>query len=131
MSRVSLASRAERLSAAARPPPDRPLTRPRLKLENQRFEGTGGISVGNRPYGFLPAFRDSRTGHVYLSRFADGRLAPLHLLHSLPANLACKTNAAGHVVAVHSSVTAGFVHEDRFYTREQAANAVTSIGYRA
>jgi hypothetical protein len=82
------------------------------------------VSQENRAYGFLPAFRDARTGVVYLSRFADGRLAPLHLLDGLPAAVVLTDPLSGQVVALKDSVTAGFVRTGRFYTRAQAAQAV-------
>jgi hypothetical protein len=58
-----------------------------LEDENRRYQGTGGISQENHPYGFLPAFLDASTGSVYLSRFPDGRRALIHLLDSLPEKL--------------------------------------------
>ena len=94
-----------------------------LRDENRQFEGSGGVSRGNRSYGFLPAFRDSQTGAVYLSRFANGRVAPMHLLDGLP--LITRRTASGHVAAVTGSVTATSLGEGCFYTRDQAANAVS------
>jgi hypothetical protein len=101
------------------------LTPQRIKEQNRYFKGTGGISQENGSSGFLPAFSDTRTGHVYLSRFADGRLAPMHLLDGLPSELVLSRNATGRVTAVKECVQAGFVKQGRFYTREQAAIAVT------
>lgn len=79
-----------------------------LKKQNETLEGTGGVSAGNRHYGFRPAFLDCRSGTVYLSCFADGRPAPFHLLDGLPE-------------AIHNTLVAGFELKGRFYTREQAA----------
>lgn len=95
-----------------------------LRDDYRRFRGTGGISQENRCCDFLPAFLDSHTGIVYLSRFADGRIAPMHLLDGLPAELVVRRSATGRVMAVRSSLTAGFVRAGRFYTRTQAAQAL-------
>ncbi len=100
------------------------LTRKTLEDENRRYTGRGGISEENRGLGFLPAYRDSATGNIHLSRFADGRRAPIHLLDGLPEQLALRREASGKVIALKGSVSAGFVREDRFYTREQAARAM-------
>jgi hypothetical protein len=59
---------------------------------------------------------------VYLSRFADGRVAPVHLLDGLPAEVVVSRYPSGRVAAVSASVVAGFVRGGQFYTREQAAN---------
>jgi hypothetical protein len=97
----------------------------RLRQQNQRFKGSGGISRENRGGGFLPAFSDTRTGAVYLSRFRDGRPAPMHLLDGLPGELIAARTDSGRVTAVRDGVLAGFVRQGQFYTREQAASAVT------
>ena len=96
-----------------------------LKQQNKCFKGTGGRSQENRSSGFLPAFSDTSTGAVYLSRFADGRLAPMHMLDGLPAEVVVDRSTSGRVKAVKKTVVAGFVRNDQFYTREQAAAAVT------
>ncbi len=102
----------------------RSLTRKALEDENRRYTGRGGISEENRGLGFLPAYRDSATGSIHLSRFADGRRAPIHLLDGLPEKLVLRREASGKVIALKGSVSAGFVREGRFYTREQAAMAM-------
>src|SRR5512143_798762 len=91
-----------------------------LRQENQRFDHTGGVSRHNRTRGFRSAFQDSATGQVYLSRFTDGRLAPIHLLDGLPDELVTARSPTGRVVAVKQSLVAGFLRSNRFYTREQA-----------
>jgi hypothetical protein len=93
-----------------------------LARENLRFAGTGGVSRENRGNSFLPAFLDSGTGEIYLSRFADGRLAPIHMLDGLPEELVVARNAR-RITAVKASVVSGFVRDRRFYTREQAASS--------
>ena len=113
------------------PTTGRPSLSPRvLDLENQRFHGTAGVSLGNRPLGFRPAFLDQCSGAVHLSRFADGRPAPMHLLAGLPAELVARRTCTGQVAALKPSVVAGFVLDDRFYTRQQAADfaAATRAG---
>jgi hypothetical protein len=97
----------------------------RLREEHQRFLGTGGTSQENQAFDFVPAFRDGSTGRIYLSRFSDGRIAPMHLLDGLPPELVVQRTNSGRVTAVRSSVTAGFVKAGQFYTRAQAANALT------
>lgn len=72
---------------------------------------------------FQPAFCDSDSGQIYLSRFADGALAPLHLFDSLPDALILQRDPRGRVTALKSTVTAGFVQAGVFYTRTQAALA--------
>lgn len=101
------------------------LTTEGLKEENRRFNGTGGVSRECRSSGFMPAFRDASTGNVYLSRFADGRIAPIHLLDGLPQELVTSRGPTGRVKAVKESVAAGFVYSGRFLTREQVARAVS------
>jgi hypothetical protein len=102
------------------------MTESRLKLENVRYVGTGGVSRENRRYGFRPAFMDLQTKAVYLARFADGRPAPLHLLDGLPDELVLSRDAAGRVAEVRASVISGFEQEGRFYTRDEAAAALAA-----
>ncbi|MGC1954602.1 MAG: hypothetical protein WA970_18925, partial [Gammaproteobacteria bacterium] len=89
----------------------------------------GGVSSGNQHRGFRPAFLETGSGEIYLSRFADGRLAPIHVLDGLPRALTTKNTPAGRASATRGSVISGFmpgfVRGDRFYTREQTANLVS------
>jgi hypothetical protein len=103
-----------------------PLSPRFLAQRNQEFHGTGGSSKGNANRGFLPAFMDQTTGVVYLSRFPDGTVAPLHMLDSLPEDLVADRSASGYVTAVKQAVIAGFIHDGLFYTLEQAAKALVS-----
>ena len=96
-----------------------------LVEENQRFAGTGGISANNRAQGFVPAFLDTVTGITYISRFADGRPAPLHLLDGLPPAVVTRCTSSGRVGAAKASVVSGFLRGRRFYTRTEAAMALT------
>lgn len=94
-----------------------------LRQQNRVFQGTGGVSAENRALGFAPAFLDTATDRVYRACFADGRPAPMHLLEGLPPAVVATRDATGRVVALKPTVLAGFVREERFYTREQAAAA--------
>lgn len=98
-----------------------------LITQNRRYQGTGGVSAENRGAGFRPAFMNTRTGEVYLSRFGDGRPAPIHVLDGLPANAVWRRTDSGRVAAAHGWITAGFVRAERFFTREQAATAVHEV----
>ena len=97
-----------------------------LAAQNRRFRGTGGVSRGNRSYGFAPAFQDTRTGALYLSRFANGAPAPMHLLDGLPDCVVVSRSPSGQVLAVQGSMVAGFIREGCFYSREDAARAVAT-----
>jgi hypothetical protein len=103
-----------------------PLTKTSLTLEAARFRCTGGVSENNRSLGFQPAFIDRETQTMHLSRFPDGRLAPCHLLDGLPAELVLARDEQGYVTRVKSSVASGFVHNARFYTRDEAAALLVS-----
>lgn len=100
------------------------LTRRTLSQQNRHYRGSGGVSEENRTSGFVPAFLDGETGMMYRACFADGRLAPLHILDGLPAHLVVTRDDNGKVRAVKSCVIAGFMRGERFYTREQAARAL-------
>jgi hypothetical protein len=101
-----------------------PLTRSRIRRENLAFAGTGGVSPENRCRRFAPAFRDDATGQVELSRYANGCLAPMHLIDGLPGAWICDRDGQGRPCALKATVVAGFVRDGQFYTREQAANLV-------
>lgn len=96
-----------------------------LARDNALYAGTGGVSERNRVAGFVPAYRDSDSGEVVLSRFADGTLAPVHVLEGLPADWVLARDGDGCVIRVRATVEAGFVREGRFYTREAAAHSLS------
>jgi hypothetical protein len=100
------------------------MTHERLRKENLIFAGTGGVSEGNRSSGFVPGFCDTETGVVQISRFRNGSPAPMHLLEGLPDEWVNERDSSGRITALKASVVAGFIRQDRFYTREQAAKAV-------
>jgi len=55
-------------------------------------------------------------GHLH-----GGQAGTIHLLDGLPANAILRRTGSGRVAAVHGWITAGFVRDDRYFTREQAA----------
>lgn len=74
--------------------------------------------------GLVPAFLDSTTGTIYLSRRADGSLAMIHLIEGLPDELIAKRNEAGKPMGIKPSIIAGFVSEGKFYTRDEAGGGL-------
>jgi hypothetical protein len=98
----------------------------KLAEENQAFAGTGGVSSGNRNRGFMPAFLETRSGEMYLSRFSNGCPAPVHVLDGLPPALVTQRTPSGRVSATLRSVISGFVRAGQFYTREQTAQLMTA-----
>jgi hypothetical protein len=96
-------------------------TKESLKSENLVFRGRGGVSAENRGLGFIPAFRDARTGRVYRSRFRDGSPAPFHLLDGLPRQVVVPQSGSGAVTQDEPRVISGFLRQGRFFSREQAA----------
>lgn len=92
----------------------------RLLQDNRRYQGTKAVSDGNRAHGFRPAFLDPITNIVYPSRHADGRLAAVHCLDGLPDEVVVSRDAAGHVLEAKPGLVPGFVHDGRFYNREEA-----------
>lgn len=103
------------------------MTKQVLGLETSSFLGTGGVSAGNRGDGFRPAFLNTDTNTVYLSRCSNAQPAPFHLLDGLPDELILQRNASGRVEAVKAAVVSGFVRAGYFYTCEEAAHAVAEI----
>ena len=92
-----------------------------IHQQNLAFAGTNGVSDNNRRQRFVPAFRDEETGRVELARFANGKVAPAHLIVGLPPEWAAARGKTGCILAIKSSITAGFVRDGEFFTREQAA----------
>ncbi len=95
-----------------------------LRRESVPHDGTARSSAGNRGHGFRPAFIDSETGVVYDARFADGRLAPCHVLDGLPDAVVVKRDQRGRVQAVKGTIVPGFIRQGRFFTRAEAAAAL-------
>lgn len=95
----------------------------KLKRENSVHAGSGGVSQGNAGLGFKPAFLDFATQTIYPSRFADGRLAPFHLLDGLPEEVVVDRAPSGRVISAKATLISGFVRNGFFYTRSAAAKA--------
>jgi hypothetical protein len=98
----------------------KPVSGKTLLAENRLYAGTGGRSQENRSAAFRPAFWDTSTQTVYLSRFGDGSVAPIHVLDGLPAELVLERSAQGHALVVRAGVISGFERLGRFYTRDEA-----------
>jgi hypothetical protein len=96
-----------------------------LKTHNTLFHGTAGVSRNNGALGFVPAFLDLRTGRAEISRFADGRPAAMHIIDGLPDEWVAQRDADGRVLNTHPGIVAGFLRDERFYTRKQAAQAAS------
>jgi hypothetical protein len=95
-----------------------------LRRETHVYQNQGGVSAENRFLGFAPAFQDTETGAVYPSRFADGRIAPMHLLDGLPGELVLQRRESGAVTAVKATIVAGFLYRGEFLTRQQTARTL-------
>lgn len=93
-----------------------------LRMENLAFGGTNGISQNNRDSGFLPAFRDKRSGRVEIARTRVGLPASFHLIEWLPREWARSVTDSGRISSLRSGIVSGFVRDGVFYTREEAAN---------
>lgn len=96
-----------------------------LRAQSDSYRGTGGCSEENGGHGFLPAFLDTDTEIVYCSCFSNGTPAPFHLLDGLPDAVVVSRSESGRVTAVKGSLVSGFVRAGRFYTRDEAAAAVS------
>lgn len=101
------------------------MTQERLELETELYEDSGATSTHCRPFGFRPAFYDTQTRTLLLSRFADGRLAPIHLLDGLPERVVVSRDVTGRIDAVVESIVAGFEMYGRFYTRDEVSSMLT------
>lgn len=96
-----------------------------LRTQSDSYRGTGGCSEENGGYGFRPAFLDSDTDIVYRACFSNGTPAPFHLLDGLPDEVIVSRTESGRVTAVKGSLVSGFVRAGRFFTRDEAAAAVS------
>lgn len=105
-----------------------PMNELRLRIENIRHAGDAGRSQENAALGFQAAFLDCATMAIHLSRFRDGRLAPMHLLDGLPDDLVVERAPSGRVLAAKSTLVSGFERNGFFYTRSAAARAAAQWG---
>lgn len=92
-----------------------------LASENRRFSRSGGVSENNRGAGFVPAYRDDRTGAIALSKSADGSPAPIHVLDGLPEAWIATRDATGKATSLVCGIVSGFYRDGQFFTREEAA----------
>jgi hypothetical protein len=99
----------------------------RISRDNAR--GAHSEDIGDLR--FRPAFFDFASQKLYLSRFADGRLAPLHLRDGLPDDVVIDRAPCGRVIAVRASLVCGFERNGVFYTRKAAARAAAALRGRA
>jgi hypothetical protein len=97
-----------------------------LRAQSDSYRGSGGCSEENGEFGFRPAFRDDDTGIVYRACFLDGNPAPFHILDGLPNEVVLQRAESGRVLAVKGSLVSGFVRGGQFYTRDEAAAAVSA-----
>ena len=59
-----------------------------------------------------PAFYDMESGNIFVSRYSDGRVAPIHIYDGLPSEI---------IERADINVISGFLKDGEFMTREQAA----------
>lgn len=90
-----------------------------LKQQSDHFKGTAGSSEKTYCLGFRPAFLDSESNEIHLCRFADGRLANLHVLDGLPENVIIRRDTHGKPAAIKASLVSGFEKDGMFFTREE------------
>jgi len=97
------------------------LSHQELHRQNTEFKDTGGVSEENRCEGFQAAFFNTESNTAEIARFADGSPAPFHILDGVPTDWVTERDDAGKIVAVRSTIIAGFIRDGVFYTREQAS----------
>ncbi len=66
--------------------------------------------------GFLPAFQHQDTGEVRLCLLDDGRIAPLHVLDSLPSAWVACRDADGRPSALIGQINAGYLRGSEFWS---------------
>ncbi len=64
--------------------------------------------------GFMPAFRNTSSGEVHLSRNADGELSLDHTFYHLPAEWVREIDTNGDSIALLPSIEAGFWRPSSF-----------------
>ncbi|VAW81288.1 hypothetical protein MNBD_GAMMA12-1498 [hydrothermal vent metagenome] len=75
---------------------------------------------------FIPAYYDTQTDTVYLSRYKNGSVAPVHVLDSIPKELLSQSAAnksSTNNDELSQKVIVGFVFNNKFYTRAEALEA--------
>ena len=99
----------------------------RLEIENERYAATGGISQNNASKRFIPAFKNTQTGEVALSRYANGETAPFHLMEGLPETWLIKEAPKTDLKAC---IISGFVRFGEFFDRQEAADFMEQTSYQ-
>ncbi len=94
------------------------LTSSALADQNETFSDTAGLSQNNSHAGFVPGYQDTQTGETHISRYANGKPAPIHLLEGLPDDWVARRDAEGHVAETKSGIVAGFIRDGEFFTRD-------------
>jgi len=82
-------------------------------------------SIDDPRLGFRPAFLDTTTFAIHLSRYKDGRPAPFYLLDGLPDDLVAARSIFGRPIAGKATLICGFERNGFFYTQSTAARAAT------
>ena len=102
-----------------------PGNEPGSKQDNGTHKGVAG-STTQPPPDFVPAYYDSETETVYLSRYSNGKQAPVHVLDTIPEELLQQNreHEAAHQSEPSPRLIVGFVHNNRFYTRAQAIEEI-------
>jgi len=99
-----------------------------ITRDNVKYAHTKGVSQNCRRARFIPAFRDSATGEVCLSRFEDGSTAPVHMLDGMPDHWVIERDEDNHVVRIKGSIIAGFIRDGKYYSREEMVTPITQHG---
>lgn len=93
----------------------------RLERENELYANSGGISQNNCSEKFMPAFKNSETGEIILSRYNNGARAPFHLLDALPTSW---LQTDSHKTDLKTCIISGFLLLGCFFDRQEAANFI-------
>lgn len=93
-----------------------------LLKQNHRHRGTGGTSQNNKKFKFSPAFFDSSSKTIYLSCYADGKPAPIHMLDGLPKKLLKNRTITDSLINAKNALVSGYISGHKFLTRQQAAD---------
>jgi hypothetical protein len=86
-------------------------------------------NVDDPRLGFRPAFFDTTTFAIHLSRYKDGRPAPFYLLDGLPEDLVVARSMFGRPIAGKATLIRGFERNGFFYTQSAAARAAAEWIY--
>lgn len=115
------------LSHNNRIPDDDTQTKQDLVQQNQHFADTSGISANNRSLGFVPGFYNPATQRCARSRFANGQPAPIHVIDGIPNSWVKERDSQGRVTKLISGIVSGFLYQNSFYTRAEAAKKLCQV----